>query len=730
MKSLASLKRNFVYQHDQTDCGVACLLNVVRYFDGDRSLEKLRELSGTNLTGTTLLGLYQCANQIGLKAEAYKYNLDDLTNLKAPCILHFNINNLHHFVVFYGAYYEKGNKLFIIGDPAKGILLLRHDDILNFWESKTLLFLSKTEHFATIRQQKKIKRLRFWELLKEDANILIATMVLGILITVLGLSMAIFSQKLIDNILPTNNKKLLIVSLSLLFLTLSIRSGLTYIRQHLLLIQSRDFNNRIVANFFGSLIQLPKSFFDRRKTGDMVTRMNDTSRIQRNIAFITGSIFVDIIVLAVTAIFLINYSTIIATSVFCFLAILAFTVFRYAEPIRNKQRDTMAANSMNESNYIDTIQGLPVIKIHNKERFFTSRISDVYNIVQKENLLLGRIANRFNLTTEFLTIIMNIVLITIASFLVMNRQLKTGEMIAIISLVANLIPSVARLSQINIQLQEANIAFDRMYDFMSVKAEYDSNISENIGFDFEDLKLNNVGFNFPGRKPVLNNITFELSKGETIAILGESGSGKSTIMSILQKFYVPSAGSIEVNGNLLAELDTFSWRNIIAVVPQEVKLFNGTLLENISVGEKLNDPRSVIDFCTEMGFNIFFENFPQGYMTLLGEGGINLSGGQKQLIAIARAFYRKPQVLLLDEATSAMDRLTEQFVLQLIQRHKQNIGVIFVTHRLHILKSFCDRIYLLDGGVITGFGTHNQLLQSENIYSLYWNDLFLELTNT
>ena len=189
---------------------------------------------------------------------------------------------------------------------------------------------------------------------------------------------------------------------------------------------------------------------------------------------------------------------------------------------------------------------------------------------------------------------------------------------------------------------------------------------------------------------------------------------------------MPEDGTILINSyKNLNEISFLDWRNLIGVVPQQVHIFNGTVLENIAFEDATQNVGQVIDFLKEYGFVGFIDSLPQSSMTLVGEEGINLSGGQKQMIAIARALYHRPQMLILDEATSAMDRQSELFVLGLLKKIKKKIAIIFITHRLHVLKNFCDRIYILKNGVISDQGSHFDLLQTENIYSQYWADLVL-----
>jgi len=718
MLNLSILKKTFSLQQDQSDCGVASLLSLIQYYKGTNTLEKLRELSGTNTTGTTLLGLYQSANKIGFNAEAFETDLPNLKTLNEPCILHVLMEgNLQHYIVCYG--YDPYLRVFIVGDPAKGLKQVNETELEKIWQSKTLLKLQPNENFELKKQQNNSKWLWFKRLIKDDINVLTITMVLGVLATILNLSTAIFSQKLIDKILPSGNQQKLIISLILLFLVLLIRSGLSFIRQHFLLLQSKDFNSRIVGSFFKALVHLPKSFFDTRKTGDMITRMNDTARIQKNIAYISGSVFIDIIILLTTSFFLINYSLTIALVTFAFIPIVALVILSFTKTIKKHQSAVMVASAINESNYIDTINGIMVIKAHGQENLFTSKINTIYGNLQNQSFALGKLGNRFSITTDIISVVLSILLITIASFMVLHKQLKVGEMMAIISLAGTLIPAVARLSQINLQLQEAKVAFDRMYDFTSIKPEFEEQKITTL--DFQQLEVKNISFRFAGRKAVLQDISFEISKGEMIAILGESGCGKSTTMAMLEKFYQAEQGEILVNSIPIEDIYTPTWRNIVATVPQEIKLFNGTLIENIAIGNAQEEILAIVDFCNKNGFNKYFEAMPQGYFTLVGEEGINLSGGQKQLVALARALYRKPQVLLLDEATAAMDRKTEQFILQLLSQLKNEMGIILITHKMQTAK-IADRVYIIENGKITANGTPTKLLETDNFFSQLVSD--------
>ena len=300
---------------------------------------------------------------------------------------------------------------------------------------------------------------------------------------------------------------------------------------------------------------------------------------------------------------------------------------------------------------------------------------------------------------------------------VLSGDILLGAFVAIFQMVSQLIPAANQLALTNIQIQEARIAFDRMYEFTSMKPEEEKPNSA-IELEYiESVKVQDLSFRFPGRAQLLKDISFEIKKGEMIALLGESGCGKTTLFQILERFYIPENGEVIINEcTKLHDLSIKAWRNRIATVPQQIKIFNGTLLDNICLGNTLEEAEQVVKFCQEFGFSKYFEAFPQQYATLLGEEGVNISGGQRQLVALARALYQKPELLLLDEATSAMDRITEQEILKLIIRLKKDMAIILVTHRVQSAQ-LADRIYIIENGEITSNGTPEILAQEKNLFS-------------
>ena len=712
--SLKLIHKTFVLQHDQSDCGVACLLSLVQYYSGAHTLEELRSLSGTTVQGTTLLGLYQAANSIGFDAEGNEADIEVLKAYNAPLILHLTMGNLEHYVVCYG--FEKG--VFMIGDPAKGIIKLSPEELNSLWRSKTCLTLTPTPQFKKKTTQQKAQFKWFLNLIQKDVRLLLISGLLGTVIAVLGLAMAIFSQKLIDNILPSKDVSKLIQGVLLLTFLLLARIGISVVREYFLLLQAKDFNTRINQQFFSKLLHLPKFFFDTRKIGELVARLNDTQRIQRVIKMLVSATFIDILVVFITSTFLFYYSWQVGIFTLLSIPIYFFVIHKNNAKIVALQREVMQSYALVESHYINTFQGITDIKIGNKQGVFSKVNKTIFLSSQEKAFQLGKVNIKLSWISGAISVIFLVSILVYNAIQVLNGTLLLGELMAILSMVGSLLPSVLNLALISIPINEAKVAFARMYNFTAIPHEQEE--GENI-HTIDRITLENVSFRFIGRKPILHHLSLQINKGEIVAVIGENGCGKSTLANLLLQFYPPDEGVIYINQQYpLNTIATKSYRSKVAYIPQEVAIFNGNVLDNILLGTPCK-AEDLLAFLSEYGFDTYFNQFPQGLTTQLGEKGVNISGGQKQLIAFARALFKKPQLLILDEATSAMDRHTEAFAHRILNQIKRDSLTLFISHRLHSLQHFADRICILENGTVRHSGTHNHLMQTQNFYS----DFFL-----
>lgn len=703
----------FQIQQDQHDCGVACLRNVLNYYQAEVSLEKLREWSGTGLRGASMLGLYQAAGQAGFRARGAKAGgIDDLRDIQHPCILHVNTGEgLLHYVVYYPAPAPKKPRiafigkpsLLLIGDPAKGLVHLTADELEKIWAGQTLL-LEPGDGLSQWQRQRKKKIRWLWDTLKENVHLLYVALALGAVCSLLNLSTAVFSQQLVDQILPGRRLPVFYLGLGALGLLLILKAVFSFLRQDLLIRQGYHFNLRITGRFFRSILYLDKSFFDHRQTGDLTARLGDTLRIQQAVSYILGDMMIQGLLMLVTLGLLLIYSWPIALGCLLMVPVIFGVVKYFEKDIRRGQREVMATHARNESNYVDTIRGISTIKVMNRQPLFISTAAGFFQSFQGAVLRLGKIRIRFSVLLEIVTALFMLSVIGWASLKVLNGSLRIGGLIAILQLSGLLMQTVVAVALTNLQVQEAGVALDRLYEFTMLEPEFTPpepeftppGVMARADEPMRQLSIEKIGFRFPGRKLLLKEISLEIKCGEIIALAGESGQGKSTLLQVLQKFYPYEGGFVRYNDLELSVIDTWSWRQVIGVVHQEPAIFSGTLLANICLDPRA-DFRRLSAFCEEYGFDRYFEQFPQSYATVLGEGGVALSGGQRQLLALARCLFASPRLVLLDEPTSAMDSATERFVISVLRRYRQQAGFLIISHK-DSLTGIADRIYILDNG--------------------------------
>jgi ABC-type bacteriocin/lantibiotic exporter with double-glycine peptidase domain len=719
---ITKIKRVSVLQHDSSDCGAACLVSAIKYYGGNSNIEKVRRLSGTSQKGSSMLGLYQAAKNHGLDATGYEASVKDIIDYDKTLILHVTPEKgMEHYILCYG--YQSGK--FIIWDPAKGYTMLSENDLEKIWLSGKCLGLSPNGSFRYEREDKKSKRKWVLKTVKPEKDLLILSVLMGILISVLGLVMAVFTQKLIDKILPSGETRVLLLASVLVFILLSSKLILSAVRQFFLLTQGKSFNIRIVDDFYSSLLFLPKSFFDTRKTGDFVARMNDTTRVQRVIADIIGIYIIDILILIITITVLFYYSTVSGfLSIIC-LPVIYLIVSRWNRKIISSQHSVMAGYALSESNFINSLEGITEIKSMNWQNDFAERNRNIYSEFQERSFNLGKIKVKLGLLTGLAGTLYLIIILVVSSMQVIGSKMTEGELMAILSLSSTLLPSVLNLALISIPFSEAKVALNRMFEFTHIEPE--ENHSSNGGDDLtiRKIHLEDISFRFPGQRLLLDKVSLTLEKGKIVSVVGESGCGKSTMANIIMRFYQAESGKIILNNNIVSDdTNLKNWRGKIGIIPQEIHIFNGTILQNILTELTESNINEMISTVSEFGLTGFIDSFPAGLMTLVGEEGINLSGGQKQLLAFIRVLINKPDFLVIDEGTSNMDRCTEGTIMNLIIKLKSEMGILLISHRINMIKNLSDYIYVLEDRIITHHGTHNDLMRSDNLYRKFWDDYY------
>lgn len=690
--SVSTYQSYHLAQHDQADCGPACLGMWLKFHGGEAPRARLRELSGTHKGGSSLLGLYQAATQLGLQAEGYEADVQSLKSCEHPAILHLITEaKLQHFVVCWG--YDEAAQGFLIGDPASGTRFWSEAAVAAQWQSRSLLLCEgRTEAFQAGAARQQARKRWLLDLLQDDWPLLITSLFLGVLIALLGLSTSIFSQQLIDHLLPSKDVGRVLLALGLFAFLLLAQQGLGYLRSHFLLRQSRDFNVRVVSHFVASLLRLPKAFFDGRETGDLMARLNDTSRIQRTLAYLVSEVMIEALMLLVAAVAMMAYAWPIALACLLCLPLLYGLARRYQRPIQQGQQAVMQARGHTKQHYLSSMQGITPIKSFQREAHFTRLTQAVYGRLQAEGFSLGQIGLKFQLSSQLVATAFVLGVMGWGAWRVLHGQLSVGGLMALMQLSGLLTGAATRLALTQLRIQEAKVAFDRLFEFSSLAPEQmerpDALPLETVG----RIQVKDLSFRFTGRPRLLEGVNLEVQQGDILALLGPSGSGKSTLLQLLQGFYAPEAGQILLNGHPLSAYALRDWRSKVGYLPQQVPLFPGNVIDNLLLGEEVEDPAALQAFFTDYGFDRYVQSFPQGYATLLGESGVALSGGQRQLVGLMRALYPRPQLLLLDEPTSAMDTQLREFVWELLERLRPQQAVVLCTHEAGLAERADHRV--------------------------------------
>lgn len=707
------LKYPLIRQYDQKDCGPAALLSVVKYHKGNSSLPHLRELCNTNLQGSSMLDIVNAAKSMGFKAIGAAGEYEDLMKEKMPCIAHVVIDDsLNHFVVIYKI---EGRKIYI-ADPGKGKYWLRKNEFLKIWKNKAVILLEPEKELLKMQTPKWYDWIYLY--IKKEESWVYQSLFLGVVYTLLGLVTALVVQLLIDKFIPQKDYTQVFYSGLFLILVFLIKSISGFLRQRFLIILSKNINTNINADFLQHLFKLPKKFFDTRKIGEITARINDAIRIQRAIWQIIGTSLIDIFVVISSFAFMFYFSEMLALLTFFLIPIYGLVLLLSVKKIKEQQNEVMKGYALVESNYFDSLKGVDEIMSYNTGNSYSKINKFFFCNYQEKIKTLGFTQSRLNFFAEIFSSFILVGLLTIGSIWIINGKMLIGDLMAAFTLLSNIIPAVNRFVDANIMLQETSIASTRLMDMILVDKESNNG---DLPFVFrEKLSIQNGAFSWNGRRNLFENVNITIPKGKVTSLWGNSGAGKSTLVQLLQRKYKLNSGSVLCDETDIEDIDLSDYRKNIAVVPQSIKIFNGTIADNILVGRTIENINLLQKRIIELGILSFFKRFEFGLYTIIGEDGRELSGGEKQLLSITRALLFNPQVLIIDEGLSGIDIELEKLIFEVIKRHAERNAVLLITHNLNsIIKT--DFVYVFANGTIIQKGTPQELISNNGYFKKMWN---------
>lgn len=726
--NISKIEQSFRLQQSQDSCGLACIISIAKLYGKTINEEQLKINSGTTIEGTTVLGLRDAARSINFVAEGFEGDTEDLKSVDCQAILHtINENIFAHYVVYYG--FDRETCRFIIGDPAKGVSLYSEEELKMIWKSKIFLTIKPNPHFFKDgKKYTKERRLLLKKLVSPDVSFLLATFLLSIITSLIGFSTAIFSQKLIDVVLPSKKVEMLFYYIMLYLIIVLVGNILSYSRDILILRQTKEFNSRLVALFLEKVFSLPIYFFNSMRVGEVMARIKETERIQGAIISLINSTLVELMTLFFAVAILAYYNIEIALITALLIPAIIIITKHYSVKIKKKQKELMISYANFEAHSIDNISGIHCIKNYIKEYFFKNDLHSRYIITQETARNLGFLSSKYDMVINIFAIIFSTIAMYMGSYYVILGNLKTGELFAIITILSLTIGTSVNIISAAIHIQESIVAFERLHDVLSAKNELkvipngNKKIVNQTKNREHRLELKNVSFNYPGKIVLLDKINIKVCTGEFITIFGDIGTGKSTLLYLIQRFYPIKSGNICFDGININDYQINNWRSHLSVVSQHTKLFIGSIGENITMFNEKETHR-LKEFCTDMGLNCFLEPGPMNLFNTINENGKNLSGGQKQLIGFTRAIFNNSKIIILDEPTSSMDKSTEILMIQILEKIKINKIIIMITHKPEIAQK-SDKIFVLENKQILTYGTHSELIRQDNTYSKYYSMLF------
>ncbi len=728
------MRYTYVKQQDATDCAAACLAMVCLHYKKETTITRLRDMMGTDLKGTNLVGLSNCAEQLGFTVQAVRVDKEGfLSKYTLPVIANIiTKEGLSHFVVIF----KITKTQVIVGDPAKD---LERIDIEDFYKNFTgaMLLLKPNVSFTKGKvKQGKIFH-RFIGLLLPQKKLFIYSILASVILTVLGIVSSLFNKILMDEILPYKLKNTLLLVIFIFAVVAITQAVISFVRQWMMLYLSQKIDIPLMLGYFEHIYKLPMKFFATRKTGDIITRFSDAFTIKDIFTNIAMTLIMDIAMALATGVILFNMNTTLFVIILFMTIVSILLVFIFKQPYKKINEEQMQQGSVLNSQIIEGLRAVETIKGNANEETELENIEKEYIRSLRIGLKEGMLSNVQGAISNLVSTVGNLVLMYFGIMQVINGNITLGSLMSFMTLSGYFMDPVGRLVSLQLQIQEANISMKRMAEILDYEQEQSgcqkeeqntvtNELHNNLQSTYQELvraegeiEFKNVTFRYGNRKPVLKDVSFKIPHGKKVALVGASGSGKSTIAKLLLKYYEPEEGEILIDGVDINEYSNQSLRKAISYVPQTIELFSNSIYDNIRVSRMNATLEEVKEAAKAADAHEFIKKLPMQYYTYLEEAGNGLSGGEKQRIALARAFLKENQFYILDESTSNLDFGTENIIFDMVYNKFKDKTMLIIAHRLATIKQ-CDEIIVMAQGEIVEKGSHEELLEKKGYYHRLW----------
>lgn len=704
-----------IKQQSPTDCGAACLATVARHYGLKLTLARVKQLTGTDQKGTSAYGIVTAAQKLGFTAKGVKAAQQHLTrNLPLPCIAHVVKGQAHHYVVIHQI--DRGR--LVVADPAEGIVSCTMERFTAIW-SGVLILLVPTDRVQRRNENQGLLS-RMYPLLRPYRGILLQIFVSSLLYAAFGIIGAFYLKILIDYVLVDGLVRTLHV-LSIGFGLLSIfRAVLGAFRNQLLIYVGTQLETKLMLSFYEHVLELPVSFFDTYQVGEILARITDTSKMRSAVSHAAVSVMLDTVMAAAVSIVLLLQNTTLFTVTVLAVPFLLLTTVLFNGLYQGIQRRHLEQAAKLEAVLVESLSGITLIKAYTAEAEIQRKTESLLLQTLGTAYSDARMRNIQGSLYAGLTSLIQLLILWIGGLEVLKGAISFGQLLAYNGLLSYFLTPIANLAGLQPVLQEARAAAERLWETLDLEREVVfSSGKVSLPRLAGSISFENVSFRYGARQLVLKNVSFTIDPGEKVAIVGSSGSGKTTIAKLLLGYYHPAQGQIWFDRLRVQDINLGDLRARIGYVAQDCQLLNGTILDNITLGLPEFDMEQITALAEQLGIAAMIDQLPDRFATMVGERGMHLSGGQKQQIALLRALAKQPDVLVLDEATSHLDSVIEQQIQEAVYQLSGSMTVIMIAHRLSAIAA-CDKIITLAGGEVAEIGTHAELLRNRGQYYRLW----------
>ena len=690
------MKYQVVRQHSEEDCGAACLASIAKHYQRTFTLNRIREAVGTGQLGTTLLGLRQGAEALGFNAQAVRASTEIVNRIKEaplPAIIHWKGC---HWVVLYGQHGKK----YVIADPALEIRYLSKKELMEGWENWVMLLLEPDPVRFYAQPDDKIDGFgRFFKRVWPYRAMLFEALVCALVIGLLSLASPFLIQILTDDVLVRGDTKLLTAVAIAVVVMNVVSSSLQLIEYNIIAHFAQRLELGLVLEFGRAILRLPLTYYESRRSGEIVSRLRDIQEINQLVSQVVVSLPSQFFITVISFSFMLFYSWKLTGVAVLIAVFMTLSTVAFLPTLQQKVRSVLVLEAENQGVLVESFKGALTLKTTTAAPQFWEEFQSRFGRLAHQTFRTIQIGIINNTFSGLVSGIGSIALLWFGSSLVISKELSIGQLLAFNSMNANFLALIGSVIGFVDEFARVQTATQRLTEVIDSTPENQGDAKKPFAkiSDNADITCTSLNFHYAGRIELLEDFSLTLPGGKVIALIGKSGCGKSTLAKVIAGLYPTQSGNIRIGIYNLQDLSLDSLRQQVVLVPQEPHFWSRSIIENFRLGSPSVTFEQIVSACQIAEADDFISKLPDKYQTVLGEFGANISGGQRQRLAIARAIVTDPPILILDESTAGLDPVSEAQVLNRLLAHRQGKTTILISHRPRVINR-ADWIVLLEQG--------------------------------